>query len=137
MDLIAGTGAARGPLLRAHFHCLHLHMCIMCITMCGEHGVADRAGQHAVAVVVGVALVTRLRVACIVKRKAVKSAALEAASSSTRGSGWALGRPASSWECRAAQSRQARPEEEAQEPSWGTLTMLYCRRARRRQATSC
>eukprot|EP00964_Phaeocystis_antarctica_P019634 scaffold10832_cov45-Phaeocystis_antarctica.AAC.5 len=51
--------------------------------------------------------------------KAVKSAALEAASSSTRGSGWALGGPASCWECRAAQNRQARPEE-AQEPSFGT-----------------
>ena len=32
--------------------------------------------------------------------------------------GWALSGPASSWECRAAQSRQARPEA-AQEPSWG------------------
>ena len=51
--------------------------------------------------------------------KAVKSAALEAASSSTRGSGGAPSGPASSWECRAAQSHQARPEE-AQEPSWGT-----------------
>eukprot|EP00964_Phaeocystis_antarctica_P058822 scaffold34897_cov59-Phaeocystis_antarctica.AAC.5 len=43
--------------------------------------------------------------------KAVKSAALEAARSSTRGSGWAPSGPASSWECRAAHSRQARPEE--------------------------
>ena len=51
--------------------------------------------------------------------KAVKSAALEAASSSNRGSGWAPSGSASPWECRAAQSRQARPEE-AQEPSWGT-----------------
>eukprot|EP00964_Phaeocystis_antarctica_P013141 scaffold7206_cov57-Phaeocystis_antarctica.AAC.2 len=51
--------------------------------------------------------------------KAVTSAALEAARSSNRGSGWAPRGPASSWECRAAQSRQARPEE-AQEPSWGT-----------------
>ena len=38
----------------------------------------------------------------------------------------------SPWECRAAQSRQARPEE-AQEPGWGAakgarhLTMLHCR----------
>eukprot|EP00964_Phaeocystis_antarctica_P148433 scaffold115276_cov48-Phaeocystis_antarctica.AAC.1 len=58
--------------------------------------------------------------------KAAKSAALEAASSSTRGSG-----QASSWECRATQSSQGRPEE-AQEPSWdtakaGTLNMLWCR----------
>ena len=52
-------------------------------------------------------------------QKAAKSATLEAASSSTRGSGWAPTGPASSWECRAAQSRQARPEE-AQEPSSGT-----------------
>ena len=43
----------------------------------------------------------------------------EAAGSSTRGSGWALSELASFWECRAAQSRQARPEE-AQEPSWVT-----------------
>ena len=55
------------------------------------------------------------------RSKAVKSAALEATSStSTRGGGWA---PTSwvspSWECRAAQSRLAYPEE-AQEPSWGT-----------------
>eukprot|EP00964_Phaeocystis_antarctica_P009371 scaffold5078_cov63-Phaeocystis_antarctica.AAC.5 len=45
---------------------------------------------------------------------------VEAASSSTRGSGWAPSGPASSWECRAAQNRQVRPEtppEEAQEPS--------------------
>ena len=64
----------------------------------------------------------------------MKSAALEAAGSSSRGSGWAPSGPASAWECRAAQSRQARPEE-AQEPSWGaargggTLTMLRHRRA--------
>eukprot|EP00964_Phaeocystis_antarctica_P109833 scaffold74249_cov69-Phaeocystis_antarctica.AAC.1 len=51
--------------------------------------------------------------------KAVKSATLKAASSSTRGSGWAPSGSASFWECRAAQSRQARPEE-AQEPSSGT-----------------
>eukprot|EP00964_Phaeocystis_antarctica_P153047 scaffold121129_cov33-Phaeocystis_antarctica.AAC.1 len=50
--------------------------------------------------------------------KAGKWAALEAARSSTRGSGWALSGSASSWECRAAQSRQARPKE-AQGPSWG------------------
>eukprot|EP00964_Phaeocystis_antarctica_P015401 scaffold8514_cov55-Phaeocystis_antarctica.AAC.10 len=37
----------------------------------------------------------------------VKSAALEAARSSTRGSGWAPSGPASSWDFRAAQSRQA------------------------------
>ena len=35
------------------------------------------------------------------------------------GSGWVPSGLASSWEYRAAQSRQARPEE-AQEPSWGT-----------------
>ena len=44
------------------------------------------------------------------------------------------------WECRAAQSRQVRPEE-AQEPSWGTaqggsLTMLTDQRAQRRQDLS-
>eukprot|EP00964_Phaeocystis_antarctica_P013008 scaffold7127_cov21-Phaeocystis_antarctica.AAC.1 len=59
-------------------------------------------------------------------------AALEAASSSTRGSGWAPSGPASCPGCaeppRAAQSRQACPVE-AQEPSWGpakggALTML-------------
>ena len=50
---------------------------------------------------------------------AVKSRALEAASSSTRGSGWAPRGPASPWEYQAAQSRQARPEE-AQEPSWNS-----------------
>jgi hypothetical protein len=43
---------------------------------------------------------------------------LEAASSSTRGGGWAPSGPASSWECRAAQNHQAR-REAAQEPSWG------------------
>ena len=51
--------------------------------------------------------------------EAVESAALEAAGSSTRGSGWASSGLASSWECQAAQSRQACPEE-AQQPSWGT-----------------
>ena len=55
--------------------------------------------------------------------KAVKSAALEAASASTRGSGWAPSGSASPWECRAARSRQARPEE-AQEPSWGAAKGL-------------
>ena len=35
----------------------------------------------------------------------------KSASSSTRGSGGAPNGAASSWECRAAQSRQARPEE--------------------------
>eukprot|EP00964_Phaeocystis_antarctica_P067503 scaffold40866_cov44-Phaeocystis_antarctica.AAC.1 len=64
---------------------------------------------------------------------AVTSAALEAASSGTRGTGGASSGTASSWECRAAQSRQARPEE-AQEPSGGpaqerggcTLSMRPC-----------
>ena len=42
--------------------------------------------------------------------KAVKSAALEAASSSIRGTGWAPSGPASSWEWRGAQGRQARFE---------------------------
>ena len=47
-----------------------------------------------------------------------------------------VGQPLYPWECRAALSRQARPEE-AQEPSWGdakatTLTML-----RRLPATAC
>eukprot|EP00964_Phaeocystis_antarctica_P017435 scaffold9629_cov72-Phaeocystis_antarctica.AAC.1 len=62
---------------------------------------------------------------------AVKSAALEAARSSTRGSGWAPSGSASVWECRAAWSRQARPGE-ALEPSWGiakraSLTVLqFC-----------
>eukprot|EP00964_Phaeocystis_antarctica_P136022 scaffold100416_cov33-Phaeocystis_antarctica.AAC.1 len=51
--------------------------------------------------------------------KTVRSATLEAARSSTRGSGWVPSGLASSRECRAAQSRQAGPEE-AQEPSWGT-----------------
>ena len=63
-----------------------------------------------------------------------KWAALEAAGSGSRGSGWAPSGPASSWECRAAQSRQARPEE-AQEPSWGaakagTLSTSTTRRCR-------
>ena len=61
------------------------------------------------------------------------SATLEAARSSTRGSGWALSGPGSSWECCAAQRHQTRPEE-AQTPSWGrcpgvTLTMLRDRHA--------
>ena len=56
-----------------------------------------------------------------------KSAALEAASSSSRGGGGAPTGPASSRECRAARSRQARAEE-AKRASWGaakggTLTM--------------
>ena len=51
--------------------------------------------------------------------KAGKWAALEAASLSTRGSGWTLSEPDPPWERQAAQSHQARPEE-AQEPSWGT-----------------
>eukprot|EP00964_Phaeocystis_antarctica_P030740 scaffold17390_cov71-Phaeocystis_antarctica.AAC.2 len=48
-----------------------------------------------------------------------KWAALEADSSNTGGGGWGPSGPASSWERRAAQSRQERPEE-ALEPSWGT-----------------
>ena len=43
---------------------------------------------------------------------------MEAARSSSRGGGWAHSGSVFSWECRAAQSRQARPEE-AQGPSWG------------------
>ena len=50
---------------------------------------------------------------------AAKWAALESASSSPSSSGLAPSGPASSRECRAAQRRQACPEE-AQEPSWGT-----------------
>ena len=50
----------------------------------------------------------------------MKSATLEAASSATRGGGGAPSGWASLWECRAAQSHQARPEE-VQEPSWGTV----------------
>ena len=42
----------------------------------------------------------------------------EAASSSSRGGGWALSGPASSWECRVAQSRRARSAE-APEPILG------------------
>ena len=49
----------------------------------------------------------------------VESATLEAARSSTRGGGWGPSGWASLWEYRAAQSRQARPEE-AQGASWGT-----------------
>ena len=48
----------------------------------------------------------------------MKSAASEAARSSTQGSGGASRGPASGWECRAAQGRRARPEE-AEEPSQG------------------
>eukprot|EP00964_Phaeocystis_antarctica_P065489 scaffold39525_cov55-Phaeocystis_antarctica.AAC.3 len=51
--------------------------------------------------------------------KAVTLAVLEAAGSSTRGSGWAPGGLGLLLGEHAAQSRQARPEE-AQEPSWGT-----------------
>eukprot|EP00964_Phaeocystis_antarctica_P038699 scaffold22132_cov69-Phaeocystis_antarctica.AAC.5 len=51
--------------------------------------------------------------------KALKSAALQAISSCTQGNDWAPREPASFQEFRAAQSRQACPEE-AQEPSWGT-----------------
>eukprot|EP00964_Phaeocystis_antarctica_P048624 scaffold28150_cov60-Phaeocystis_antarctica.AAC.2 len=49
---------------------------------------------------------------------AVELTTLETAGASTRGSGWVSSGSASSWECRAAQSRLARTEE-AQEPSWG------------------
>ena len=45
------------------------------------------------------------------RSKAVKSATLEAARLSPRGGGGAPSGRASPWECRAAQSRQARPEE--------------------------
>jgi hypothetical protein len=48
--------------------------------------------------------------------KAVEIRGYAGAGSSTRGSGWAPSRPTASWECRAAQSHQARPEE-AQGPS--------------------
>ena len=67
------------------------------------------------------------RSAAPARSTAVKSAALEAAGSGTRGSGWAPSELAFPWECRAAQSRQVCPEE-AQEPSWGILTMLQRRR---------
>jgi hypothetical protein len=60
------------------------------------------------------------------RSKAVESAASEAASSSTRGSGWAPSVLASSCECRAAQSRQARPEHGSRAVIGGTLTMLSC-----------
>ena len=49
----------------------------------------------------------------------MESATLEATGSSSRGSGWALSGLASSWECRAAQSRRARPEA-AQKPKPAT-----------------
>eukprot|EP00964_Phaeocystis_antarctica_P040605 scaffold23210_cov45-Phaeocystis_antarctica.AAC.1 len=48
-----------------------------------------------------------------------------AARSSIRGGGWVPSGWASPWECRAAQSRQARPEK-AQGPSLGASTMLRC-----------
>ena len=69
----------------------------------------------------------------LVLTETVGSATLEAAGSSTRGSGWGHSGLASFWERRAAQSRQARPEE-AREPSWGTakrgaMTMLLHRPA--------
>ena len=64
------------------------------------------------------------------RSKAVKSATLQAARSMPRGGGWASSGWASPWVCRAARSRQARPEE-AQGASWGTaeagtLAMLRC-----------
>ena len=49
----------------------------------------------------------------------VPSATLEAARLAPRGGGGAPSGRASLWECRAAQSRQARPEE-PQGASWGT-----------------
>ena len=60
--------------------------------------------------------------------KAVTSAALEAAGSSTRGSGWAPSGRSSSWEYRAAQTPPGLPwggtgAELGQCPDW-TLTML-------------
>ena len=70
-------------------------------------------------------------------QRQVKWAALEAAGSSTRGSGWApSGTGLSPWEDRAAQGRQARPAE-APEPSWGAakkgaLTMREARGRRSR-----
>ena len=65
----------------------------------------------------------------------VESAAMEAASSSTRDSGWAPGGGASAWECQAAaQSRQARRIRSAGAElgcCLGALwTMLPCRRRR-------
>ena len=51
-------------------------------------------------------------------QKAVEPATLEAARLLPRGGGGAPSGWASLWECRAAQSRQARPEE-AQGASWG------------------
>ena len=62
------------------------------------------------------------------RSKAVKWAASEAASSSTRGSGWAPSGLTSSWECRAAQSHKARPEgpQQPMKEGGGTLTMLVC-----------
>eukprot|EP00964_Phaeocystis_antarctica_P009505 scaffold5152_cov56-Phaeocystis_antarctica.AAC.1 len=59
----------------------------------------------------------------MVKRS--ESAALEAARPSTKGGGWAPSGWASPWERRAAQSRQARPEE-AQAPGWGTAKGALC-----------
>ena len=50
--------------------------------------------------------------------EAVRSAALQQAGSSNRGSGWTPSGPASPWACRAARSRQARSEE-AREPRCG------------------
>ena len=63
---------------------------------------------------------------------AVESATFEAARWSPRGGGGAPSGWASPWECRADQSRQARPEE-AQGASWGTakegtLTMVLRRK---------
>eukprot|EP00964_Phaeocystis_antarctica_P158324 scaffold128929_cov57-Phaeocystis_antarctica.AAC.1 len=51
--------------------------------------------------------------------RACAKAVTSAASSSSRGSGWAPSGLVSPWECRADESHQARPEE-AKEPSWGT-----------------
>ena len=74
--------------------------------------------------------------------KAVESAALEVAGSSTRGSGWARSGPASPGSAETAQSRQMRPEE-APEPSLGgaqTAVCPCCRTSRtgsRLAASSC
>ena len=63
------------------------------------------------------------------RKKAVESAASVAAGSSSRGRGWAPGGPASPWECWAARSRQARPEE-ARGASWGAAQGGHVERAR-------
>ena len=72
-----------------------------------------------------------LHEACVVKGGGIRrwaSAAWEGAGSSSRGGGWPPGGPASPWECRAARSRQARPEE-AQAPRRGAAKGLATLRA--------